>query len=82
MRLREWLQGQGKGATARLARVVGTRWATIHDIAGGHVPKAPLAKRIEAATDGAVTAAELLGLADVTATTVATNPPSASAGRA
>lgn len=67
MQLRAWLECQGKGATAALARAAGTRWATIHDIAKGHIPKADLAKRIEDATGGAVTAAELLGLTSATA---------------
>lgn len=69
MRLREWLESQGRGATAHLARTVGTRWATIHDISNGHVPKADLAKRIEAASDGAVSAAELLGIESSTIAT-------------
>jgi len=62
MNLRTWLDQRGHGATAALARAVGTRWATIYEIANGHVPKAALAKEIEAATAGEVTAAELLGL--------------------
>jgi hypothetical protein len=62
MQLREWLSREGFGATAWLARAVGTRWATIYDISNGHVPKAELAKKIEIATNGVVSAAELLGL--------------------
>ena len=62
MRRRAWLDGRGHGATAALARSVGTRWATIYEIANGHVPKADLAKKIDASTGGEVSAAELLGV--------------------
>lgn len=67
MQLREWLDRQGRGATAKLAREIGCeRWATVHEIANGHVPKPARAKAIEEATDGEVTAAEVLGLIGTT----------------
>lgn len=70
MRLHDWLEREGRGATARLARAVGTRWATIYDIANGHVPKADLAKKIAAATGDEVPAGELLGIEPSTVTTI------------
>lgn len=54
-----------KGGQMELARRAGVTWATIHEIATGRrVPRADLARRISAATDGAVSAAELMGLAE------------------
>jgi DNA-binding transcriptional regulator YdaS (Cro superfamily) len=63
MRLSEWCAQQGEGAKTRLARACDVRWATIHDIVEGRSkPQPETARRIEHATEGAVTAAELLGL--------------------
>lgn len=53
--------------------------ARIFEIRGGHVPTAKTAKRIEAASDGEVPAASLLGL-DID-DTVATSSKPASARR-
>ncbi|AKF06059.1 hypothetical protein [Sandaracinus amylolyticus] len=68
--LAEWLEKRGGAAAKReLQRRIEEktgrpiRWATIHDIArGAVVPTPDTAKRIEAATDGEVTAAQLLGI--------------------
>ena len=62
--LAEWLSRTGDvHATRKLALRVVCRWQTIHDIARGKsVPRADMAKRIEAATGGEVRAAVLIGL--------------------
>lgn len=63
MTLAEYIEKHGTKAKRELARKTGVRWATIHDIARGKAkPKPETAKAIEDATDGEVTALELLGL--------------------
>jgi hypothetical protein len=60
------LDSQGKGERARIARKAGLSWLTVDAIAKGEQrPHVETAQRIEAATDGAVSAIELLGLAGV-----------------
>lgn len=74
--LARWLNSHGGPAAKReLQRLVAEktgrkiRWATIHDIARGAViPKPDTARRIETASDGAITAAELLGIGPTVAT--------------
>jgi hypothetical protein len=64
MTLQEYFEREGRGSRQRLATATGLRYATILDIANGkNVPRASTAKTIEAATAGAVSAAELLGVA-------------------
>lgn len=58
-----WLsvQPDGTAAKERLARAAHRRWQTIHLIARGEqAPRFGTAKAIEAATEGAVSAVELL----------------------
>jgi len=63
MTLSEYLVKTGR-TKQEIARATSLRWATVHAIAeGSAVPKPDTAKRIELATGGEVTAAELLGLA-------------------
>lgn len=63
MKLAKYIEAHGTAAKRDLARKTGLRWATIHDIAAGKAtPRAETAKKIEAATGGVVTAAELLGI--------------------
>ena len=65
MTLGEYIEQHGSAAKRAIAVAAGIRWATVHDIARGvSVPRAGTARRIEQATGGAVTAAELLGLVD------------------
>ena len=65
MTLVEYLRSGGRGAKARLAESTGLAYSTIHWIETGRTrPKVATAQRIEQATGGAVTAAELLGLVD------------------
>ncbi len=53
--LQKWCEKFGHGARAHLAREVGVRWATIHDIVEGRSkPTVKNAKLIEKATDGRV----------------------------
>ena len=62
--LAEYLRHEGKGAKSRLQRKTGLAYSTIHWIATGATTARPdTAKRIEEATEGVVTAVELLGLA-------------------
>lgn len=54
-----------KGGRMELARRAGVAWHVIDEIiAGRRTPRADLAKRISAATDGSVSAARLMGLDD------------------
>jgi DNA-binding transcriptional regulator YdaS (Cro superfamily) len=62
MDLRSYAAKHGRGALLRLARRMEVHPSRLYEIARGHVPKPPLAKQIEAATKGEVTAAEVLGL--------------------
>ena len=53
--LQKWCEKYGHGARAHLAREVGVRWATIHDILEGQSkPTVRTAKKIEQATGGKV----------------------------
>lgn len=66
MTLAEWVRQQGPGALTRLQKSTELAYTTIWKIARGQqTPRAETAKKIEAATDGAVTARELVGLGDV-----------------
>lgn len=61
MTLTEWIEKQGSGAKRALSESTGLRWATVHDIACGRsTPRPDTALKIEAATNGEVSAAELL----------------------
>lgn len=61
--LRAWCDARGRGAITYLARETGRTWAAMHRIVEGRAqPRAETAKAIERATDGAVSAAALLGL--------------------
>lgn len=61
--LSEYLKREGKGAKSRLQRKTGLAYSTIHWIAtGATVARPDTAKKIEKATGGAVTAAEILGV--------------------
>lgn len=63
MTLSEYIAAHGTAAKRAIADRTGLRWATIHDIARGtQRPQPDTALAIEAATGGAVTAVELLGL--------------------
>lgn len=63
MTLQEWLEREGTGAKTRLQRATGLRWQTVHELAEGRVkqPRPETARKIEDATEGKVSAAELLG---------------------
>lgn len=61
MDLRAWLRKPGNTKYG-LAKRAGVTWRTVHRIALGHVPRASTARLIEKATDGEVTAAEILGV--------------------
>lgn len=64
MTLAEYIAAHGTAAKRDLAAKTGLRWQTIHEIAEGRsTPKPETARKIEAATDGAVSAASLLGVA-------------------
>lgn len=63
MRLAEYLEREGRGSKTRLQERTGIAYSTIHWIAvGKSTPRPDTAKRIAAATDGAVSVEELLGL--------------------
>lgn len=64
MNVRAWLAGAGDGrSVSALARAAKTTRRTIMKLRDtDHIPLAATAKRIELATGGEVTAAELLGL--------------------
>jgi len=56
-----WLEAHGPGAKSIIHRRTGLRWGTIHSIAEGRTrPRPKTALAIERATDGVVTAEELL----------------------
>jgi len=62
MTLADYLAQPGRSKAA-LARAVGVRWQTLHEIAEGRTtPRPATALAIEQATDGEVSAAALLGL--------------------
>lgn len=61
MRLADWLKWQGYGARAKLARDTGLTWESIQKIARGkQTPGAANAVKIQDATGGDVTVAELV----------------------
>jgi len=60
MRLADWLKWQGYGARAKLARDTGLTWESIQKVAkGAQTPSLANALKIQAATGGDVTVAEL-----------------------
>lgn len=76
--LRAWAEAFGTGATTYLARRSGLTFAACARIIKGQAqPRPYTAERIEHATDGAVKAADLLG---VTAQTIVTIDSDASPG--
>lgn len=79
MRLDEYARLHGRGSIPELARKAGVHNSRLYEILRGHVPTVKLAKRIADASDGAITAAELVGLD--TASTIATNEVGASTDR-
>lgn len=65
MTLSEFFRREGPGAKSRLHRESGIAYSTLHWIERGVTrPRADTAQKIERATDGAVTAVELLGLTE------------------
>lgn len=61
--LARWVRNNGKGATARIARHAGLSWPSVADVVKGRAtPRVETARLISAATGGAVTVAEILGL--------------------
>lgn len=62
MDLRTWLSKPGHTKYG-LAKRSGLTWKVIHKVAQGHIPRAETAHKIADATDGEVTAAEILGVA-------------------
>lgn len=61
MRLSDWFQREGKGATTRLSKRANLTFAAVARIRKGKaVPDAKTAFAIEAATDGEVTVREIL----------------------
>lgn len=77
--LRAWAEAFGTGATTYLARHSGLTFAACARIIKGQVqPRPYTAERIERATEGAVKAADLLG---VTAQTIVTIDSDASPAR-
>jgi hypothetical protein len=78
--LRAWAEAFGKGATTHLARRSGLTFAACARLIKGQAqPKPYTATLIERATDGAVKAADLLG---VTSAMVVTNDGAATPGHA
>lgn len=62
--LARWVEAKGKGARATLARRAGVQWQTVDAIVRGEtVPTRETALRLSEATDGEVSAAEILGVA-------------------
>jgi hypothetical protein len=60
MKLSEFVKEGGRGTKARLSRASGLSWATVHACCKGELIKLyETAKRLSAATDGAVSVAEL-----------------------
>lgn len=63
--LARWVREQGDGSRATLARRAGVQWQTVDAIVRGETtPRLDTARRLSEATDGAVTVAEILGLAE------------------
>jgi len=63
MTLADYLEEQGHGALTRLAKAAGTSKGYLADIVDGRrTPSVAFAKRIEAATQGQISAISLLGL--------------------
>lgn len=63
MTVGEYCEVNGRGSIAKLARLTGTHWRTIRDIAQGRtIPSPRVAVAIEYATEGSVRAEKSLGL--------------------
>jgi hypothetical protein len=62
--LATWLEAQGHGSLEALARRAGCSRATIAKLRDGFPCRVALARDVSAATDGAVSVAELLRLTD------------------
>ena len=63
--LGRYLSRAPRGEKARIARASGLAYSTVHWIAAGRArPKVETARRIAEATDGRISAAQILGLAD------------------
>jgi hypothetical protein len=64
MRLAQWVKEQGRGELARLQRVTGLSYPTVHAIySGTQTPGYATAVKISRATGGVVTVAELCEVA-------------------
>lgn len=59
MRLKQWVEREGRGEIMRLMRVTGLSYQAVHAIAHGRKSSYDSAERISKATDGAVSIAEL-----------------------
>ena len=64
MHLAAWLERTGT-TKAEFARRARCTWKLVHKVAAGHRPLVATAERFSAATNGEVSAAEILGVADV-----------------
>lgn len=63
MTLAEYVAKHGKGSKQALADATGLRWQTIHHLAEGvTTPRLKTAIKLQAATGGACTVPELLGV--------------------
>lgn len=78
MRLKQWVEREGRGEIMRLMRVTGLSYQAVHAIAHGRKSSYDSAERISKATDGAVSIAELCEAVP----TVAAPPPRAKRKRA
>jgi hypothetical protein len=66
MRLAEWVSEEGHGAIQRLAESTGLHYTTVHYAVRKRARSVRAARLLSAATDGAVSAAEILGVAEHT----------------
>lgn len=73
MDLDSYRRTKGRGAIRRLAEGAGLAPARLYEILRGHTPTVKTARKIEAASHGEVTAAEVLGVD--TPQTIATDDP-------
>lgn len=63
MDVAEYCKVNGRGSVAKLARLTGTNWRTIHNIQSGKsLPTPRIAVAIEYATEGAVRSEKILGI--------------------
>jgi hypothetical protein len=63
MRLREWVENRGRGELVRLMHATRVAYTTLHKLANDqNTARYPTAKKISAATGGAVSIAELCEL--------------------